>query len=329
MSTALVTGTTDRVGAVATALQTEGFETLALDRWNPGAAAPVQRGSVNCYVQLPAGSSSATGPGGNRGSIGTHALVARVDAVAAVSPLLAHHAAVLLVADDPGWDRRRRDALHLLAEATVADYARGAVRVAVLDEHSSPVDIAATARRESTPARRESAPASAPSLADLAPDLGYADWRSEVFSLTGGTERTYFGWVGGDGGLRVAILRGTVVSPLRPVGAATESGSLFSWGHSDPSAHMLARALLADTLGADTRCLRCRGTGSDCPACRGSGLMGWVGDLAGVFVEEVVRSFPLQGFELRVGDVAAWIDRHRVPPAASAAPGRAAPALLP
>ncbi|MGH9035955.1 MAG: hypothetical protein ACRD0O_09330, partial [Acidimicrobiia bacterium] len=152
MSTALVTGATDRTGPVASALRTEGFETLTLDRCAADAV-PLGRGSVNCYVQLP----GLLPAGGAQ----PPALVARVDDITAVSPFLAHHAAVLLVADDLGWDQRRRDALALLTEAALADSGPGAVRVAVLGERSTPGDIVERIR------------ATIPSLADISPDLGY------------------------------------------------------------------------------------------------------------------------------------------------------------
>ncbi|MDQ3944236.1 MAG: hypothetical protein M3357_03610 [Actinomycetota bacterium] len=289
MSTALVTGANDRTSPVASALRTEGFETLAVDQ---GAldGVPLGPGSVNCYVQLPGVLPA--------GGIHPPALVARVDAVAAVSPFLADRAAVLLVADDLGWDQRRRDALALLTEAALADHGPGVVRVAVLGEQVSPGDIVERVR------------AVVPSLADLAPDLGYADWRDEVLNMTGTAGRTYFGWTDGDGRSCAAVLKGTVMSPLRRPSSGAHTSPVFSWGGTDPGAHRLAQALLADAVGADSRCAGCAGVGGECPACGGDGLTGWARDLAGAFVDEVVASFPPEGFELRVADVAAWLSRY-------------------
>jgi uncharacterized protein DUF6166 len=266
MSTALVTGTTERAGPVARALRTEGFETLALDHWSADAAV-LGPASLNCYVQLPGviPVAGAQAP----------ALMARVDDVAAISPFLADHAAVLLVADDLGWDQRRRDALALLTEAALAEDGPGAVRVAVMGERSTPGDIVQRIR------------ATVPSLADLGPDLGYADWRSEVLNVTGTAGRTYFGWMDRDGRRRAAVLRGTVMSPLRPVASDADPSPVFSWGSSNHGAHLLARALMADAVGAD-----------------------WADELAGAFADEVVAEFPLEGFELRVADVAAWLNRR-------------------
>ncbi len=266
MSTALVTGAQDRTGPVAYALQTQGFETLAFDNWSPDAA-PLGPGSVNCYVQLP-GAVAAAGAHGP-------ALVARVDAVTAVSPFLADHASVLLVADDLGWDQRRRDALALLTEAALADRGPGGVRVSVLGEYCSPGIIVERAR------------ATLPSLADLAPDLGYADWRNEVLTMTGTAGRTYFGWKDGDGRPCAAVLRGTVMSPLRAGASAPDGSRTFSWGSSDTGAHLLARAVMADAVGVE-----------------------WADELAGAFTHDVVANLPQDGFELRMADVAAWLHRH-------------------
>jgi hypothetical protein len=288
MTTALVSGANDRTGPVASALRTEGYETLTLDHCGLDAV-PLGRGSVNCYVQLP----GVLPAGGAQ----PPALVARVDDVAAVSPFLAAHAAVLLVADDLGWDQRRRDALALLTEATLAEHGSGAVRVTVLGEHSTPGDIVDQAR------------ATVPSLADISPDLGYADWRDEVLTMAGTAGRTYFGWADSDGRPRAAVLRGTVMSPLRPAASGVGPSFAYSWGSSDPGAHLLAQALMADAVGVESRCALCSGTGAGCPACGGHGLTEWANDLAGAFVE-VVAGFPAEGFELRAADVAVWLNHH-------------------
>ncbi|MGH8990030.1 MAG: hypothetical protein ACRDYV_02960 [Acidimicrobiia bacterium] len=289
MSTALVTGTMDRTGPVANALRTEGFETVALDHWSPDAA-PLGPGSLNCYVQLP----------GEVAAAGAHgpALVARIDAVAAVSPFLADHASVLLVADDLGWDQRRRDALALLTEAALADAAPRTVRIAVLGEWSSAGAIVEQVR------------STAPCLADLGPNLDYADWRTEVFTVTATAGRTYFGWTDGDGRRRVAVLRGAVMSPLRPPGHDGLVPPDFSWGCVDGSAHLLARALVADAVGTTSHCTGCSGHGGECPACRGHGLTDWADGLAGAFLDEIVDGFPPVGFEFRMADMAAWLDRR-------------------
>lgn len=267
MGTALVTGTPARARDVAGALQTEGFETLILDVPQP--QVPAGPGSVSCYVQLPA--VSATGAG-------TDAVMARVDAVAAMSPLLSRDAAVLLVADDAGWDGRRRHALGVLTEAALAGQGSDGIRISVLGEEASPADIATSARRQQT--------GPGASLADMAPDLGFTDWRSEVLSLTGSPERSYFGWVAADGRRCVSVLRGTVMSPLVP--GTPRSGPALSWGSPEPPSQLLAHAILADAVGAPDL----------------------AGPLAGTFAKEVLAACPAEGFELRGREVAAWIVRN-------------------
>lgn len=299
MNTALVTGATDRTGPVAYALQTEGYETLAFDSWSPDAAR-LGPGTVNCYIQLP-GAVAAAGANGP-------ALVARVDAVTAVSPFLADHASVLLVADDLGWDQRRRDALALLTEAALADQGPEAVRVAVLGEISSPGAIVERVR------------ANLPSLADVAPDLGFADWRNEVFNMTGTAGRTYFGWTDGDGRRRVAVLRGAVMSPLKVAGSENGATPGFAWGRTDGGAPLLARAMVADAVGTASRCPQCSGQGGDCRSCGGHGLTEWAGQLVGPFVDEIIDGLPAEGFELRMADVASWLNRRLPRPAAASSP---------
>ena len=148
-------------------------------------------------------------------------------------------------------------------------------------------------------------------LADLAPDLGYADWRDEVLNMAGAAGRTYFGWTDGGGRRCAAVLRGTVMTPLRPAPSSADLPSVFSWGdRDDPGAHRLARALMADAVGAESRCGSCAGAGGDCPTCAGHGLTGWADDLAVIFTNEVVADLPPDGFELRVADVASWLSRH-------------------
>jgi hypothetical protein len=60
--------------------------------------------------------------------------------------------------------------------------------VVVLDEPLSPGTLAAVA------ARREAGRCPL-SLADLSPDLPYADWRNEIFSLTGRDDGLLREWI--------------------------------------------------------------------------------------------------------------------------------------
>ena len=87
MSTALVTGSTERVRSAAATLRSGGFETIAFHGWDSRggqhivvtdeagalagslaqAAARVPRGSLDCYVQFPTWSLSAMGVAGRAG----------------------------------------------------------------------------------------------------------------------------------------------------------------------------------------------------------------------------------------------------------------------
>jgi hypothetical protein len=132
MRSVLVSGPADEAAAIATALRRHGFHTFGLDlptQLGTGAAGKRPAGPVDCYVQLAPEQDGSP----------TRTLLRRVEAVAVVSPLLAHDATVLMVADD--GDHRRRDALRLLAEAALNE-SGGDRRVVVVDD-SPPPDRAA------------------------------------------------------------------------------------------------------------------------------------------------------------------------------------------
>lgn len=174
MQSVLVSGPADEAAALACALRLQGFSTFGLDlpsRLGTGATGDRPNRPVDCYVQLP--------PDSRRAAQGspTRSLLLRVEAVSVVSPLLAHDATVLMVADD--CDRRRRDALRLMAEAALNDVGECRRSVVVLDEPLSASAMAAAALR------REANHRFPLSLAGFAPELPYADWRNEIFSLTG------------------------------------------------------------------------------------------------------------------------------------------------
>jgi hypothetical protein len=183
MRSVLVSGPADDATAVVSALQRQGFDTFGLDlpsRLGTGAGGRRPVRPVDCYVQL------APGPDEPGQGSPTRSLLRRVEAIAVVSPLLAHDAVVLMVADE--WDRRRRDALRLMAEAALADAGLWRRSVVVLDEPLSPLTLAAVASRREA----DRCPLS---LADLSPDLPYADWRNEIFSLTGRDDGLLREWI--------------------------------------------------------------------------------------------------------------------------------------
>ena len=183
MRSVLVSGPADEATALACALRRQGYATFGLDlppQLGTGAAGDRPIRPVDCYVQLP--------PTIDRADHGspTRSLLLRVEAVSVVSPLLAHDATVLMVADD--CDRRRRDALRLMAEAALNDAGECRRSVVVLDEPLSPTAMAAAA------SRREASRFPL-SLAGFAPDLPYADWRNEIFSLTGRDDNILREWL--------------------------------------------------------------------------------------------------------------------------------------
>ncbi len=212
MRSVLVSGPAEQAGAVADALRRQGFDTFGLDlppRLGTGAIGERPRRPVDCYVQL------APGDGAGGGSP-TRSLLRRVEAVSVVSPLLAHDATVLMVADD--CDRRRRDALRLMAEAALNDAGGGAARVVVLDEPLSPSTMVAAARRRE--ARRDRV-----SLVELSPELPVAAWRNEVFSLTGRDDGLLREWIAGQHASRCLTAAGRTCRGCR----GCPNGDLSGW----------------------------------------------------------------------------------------------------
>jgi hypothetical protein len=299
MHNAVITGSAERARAVTAALQGHGFETLVADASAIAEVATrTPQGSVGCYVQLPIESDS--------DSSLARSLGGRVEAVAAVVPLLACNATVLIVADDaidPASRPRVSNALRSLVQA-LADSEAPGVTVTIVEPASLPSTIAAALLRDSP----------AGSLAPLAAHasrLAYADWRTDVLNLTSVTDATYFGWVNRHGDRRVGILRRAVVTPL-----STPPDAAVSWGDCGAGAHILGRALFREALGGTGRCPVCQ-PGADCVTCAGSGLRGWADELVEGFVKEVIDSLPAGGFELPAADVDQWISRRRIERAAA------------
>ena len=269
MVTALITGSRDRTAPLDGTLRACGGDVLVADSRDGIAAlaARLPARSVGAYVQLLMAADA--------GLSWAPPVTERIETVALVAPLLAPEAAVLLVADDPAdpaHDPRVADGLCLLAEAALsgAEPAPG-VRVSVLPE-ASPEAV-------SRALGHQPAPTLAAPLADLEPDRAYADWRTDILSLTSSTDATYFGWVNQDGRPKLGLLRGSVLSPL-PV----EPDGGPPWG-GDGGAEALGRALIADTLGGQ-------------PVEDG---------LVAGFVKDVLGSLPPTGFELSAGDVRRWL----------------------
>ena len=107
----------------------------------------------------------------------------------------------------------------------------------------------------------------------------------------------------------MAVLRGTVLTPLQPVGAQ----EAITWGHHGESTRPLAGAMLSDLLGTDARCPACLGASQDCGVCDGAGMSEMTLDLAQWLTKEVLSDLPEEGFELSASAVMAWIDQLRRP----------------
>jgi hypothetical protein len=269
MNTALVTGTIEDTQGVALALKGEGLDVYLWEGPTSGASKPPLLGLVDCYVQLPPGPAQWSNAGASPVLPGP--FLYRLDIVAAVAPFLAPDAAVVLVVDGPDWDPSRRQALRALAEAAIAEQAEPGRHLTVVDGGDM-TQIAALARQAHTEARGVS-------LAEFAPGLPFTDWRNEVFNLTSGAGTTYFGWRRPDGAGRAAVLRRSVLSPL-PDGDAGDHG--------------LARAVLADALGASAF----------------GDLQESDTSLVDDFLYEMIQPLPAEGFEMPIHTVAAWVVRR-------------------
>jgi hypothetical protein len=96
------------------------------------------------------------------------------------------------------------------------------------------------------------------------------------------------------------------MSPVRVPGG----GGPLVWGSDGTGAVVLAGALLADTLGPEYLCSGCLGAIPACPDCDSTGLDRTIRQLAVAFAGDVVRTLPVGGFEMRVGDVIEWARLH-------------------
>ena len=136
MSTAVVTGQSERVADMALVLRLAGFEVYVPEPHL--GLLPIGVAEVDCYVQLP-----------NDGSP-VRTLAARFDAAAQVAPKLASKATVVLVGDpsdvNPAPDMRL---VRLLMEAVIADHGGGDVRMAVVDGARPDDEVVAIAQTAS------------------------------------------------------------------------------------------------------------------------------------------------------------------------------------
>lgn len=131
-------------------------------------------------------------------------------------------------------------------------------------------------------------------LADVAPGLGYADWRDEIMSATC-SPRSYLGWTTPDGRRRAVVLCGAVLSPL-PEPAPGEPD--LAWGEPGPGVVALAESILADALPLPDL---------NRP---GASVPDLAAELSEAFAKEILMHLPPDGFELSATEVAGWGRRH-------------------
>lgn len=185
--TALVTGSSERVAAVSTALAARDCEVIPVDDLDTLAkvCASLGPGAIDHYVQLPVNVASSGHTVVSRlQAFLAGGLLARFAAMSTVLPTLRPDASVVLVAGNlpaeltaPDDRQARISLLRVLVQAIRADTAPMPVRTVVVDRMRSPDEIAAIVV-DPVPSRRVISDA-----AELYPEMNYVDWRLEVLSL--------------------------------------------------------------------------------------------------------------------------------------------------
>ncbi len=190
MTTALVTGSAERVEGLAAALGVAGAEVVSvtdLDRLHEAVEA-FHPGSLDCYIQLP----MVLRPTGDTvvsrvRNFLEGGLLARFRLAETVLPALSADARVVLVGGHTPVERTVPDDqaarvafLDVLAHAIRADKAPAKVRVRVLDHGLDADEIARLALTGEPPRGRS---ARQRDLAVDAAGMSYQDWRTEVLGL--------------------------------------------------------------------------------------------------------------------------------------------------
>jgi hypothetical protein len=185
MARALVTGSGDRVAAMAGLLSEEGLEVRTAT--GPHELDAAELGRIDHYVQLPA-SVKPVGENlvGRVRSFLSDGLLGRYELVERLLPALADSATVVLVAGNtpdgaalPDDEHSRLALLHVLAHATRAELGGRGVRVTVTTGSRSDRELVAFALRggEDPEARLAVEPAG------RVTDTQYQDWRTELMGL--------------------------------------------------------------------------------------------------------------------------------------------------
>ncbi|MGH9892570.1 MAG: hypothetical protein ACREA0_11400, partial [bacterium] len=223
-NTGFVTGSARWVEALQAALQDLGVQVRGCDDPDgvDDACAPFGSDPLDCYIQAPYEVTVGRGTDVERlCDLLAGGLLARIRTAAMLIPRLRADATVVLVADDrlpdndvPDDPNARFDLLRVLGEAIRAEHA--ARRVVVMGSRCSVTEIVESAVPGSfTPEAKLSR------YATLNPDMSYANWKEQLFSLTSKQdwERAilpakgpveYLGWVKRNGERVVVIRRETV-----------------------------------------------------------------------------------------------------------------------
>jgi hypothetical protein len=185
---ALVTGSPDRVSAVAAALQARGCEVVTVDAPDtlPAVCASLGENAIDMYIQLPVNvPSRGDSVVARLRAFLAGGLLTRVDDAATVLGTLRPNASVVLVAGNlpaeltaPDDRQARISLMKVLLQAIRADTAPVPVRGVVVEHRRTPEEIAEIALDPA--ANRLS------KIADLAeryPEMDYADWRLAVLGL--------------------------------------------------------------------------------------------------------------------------------------------------
>lgn len=188
MARALVTGSGERVSAVAGLLEKEGLEVHAVTG-RDGLGGIGDGGDIAHYIQLP----SRVRPVGETlvgrvRSFLTDGLLGRYAVVEQLLPTLADGATVVLVSGNtpdgalPDDAQSRLALLHVLAHATRAELGGREVRVVVASGACDDEELVTFALRggEDPRARLSDQPA------DAVTDKQYQDWRTEMMGLRSG-----------------------------------------------------------------------------------------------------------------------------------------------
>ena len=183
LAAAVITGAPEWLPTAVVALKNEGFDILAAGSEADALGADIPARTVACYVQYP----PLAGPSADRPfelatSVLGGEMVARLEAMSRVAPLLAPGAAVVLVAGDhltggsAGAALDLSDFLRVFGDAIERD--RPDVAVLAIDESLGVETVSAVARQCATPTAHWS------SFTGLEPEMAYTDWRDEVLALS-------------------------------------------------------------------------------------------------------------------------------------------------